>query len=76
MLNWWGVLAPAATPAAIIHKYNTALVAMLREPDVQEALAREGIDRAGGSAAEFGAYLRTELDKWSKVAHETGVKLD
>ena len=76
VLNWWGILAPAATPAAIVTKLNGALVGMLRDADVQDTLAREGIDRAGTSPAEFGAYIRSEIAKWTKVARETGVQLD
>lgn len=76
VINWWGILAPAGTPAAIVTKLNGAMVGMLREADVQETLAREGIDRAGSSAAEFSAYIRSEIAKWTKVAKETGVQLD
>jgi hypothetical protein len=43
---------------------------------VQETLSREGIDRAGTSAGEFTAFIRTEVAKWTKVARETGVQLD
>ena len=76
VINWWGVLAPAATPNAIINKFNGAMVHLLRDADVHDALARENIDRAGSSAAEFGAYIRAEIFKWGKVARETGVQLD
>jgi tripartite-type tricarboxylate transporter receptor subunit TctC len=76
VINWWGVLAPAGTPNAIVTKLNGAMQGMLRDTDVQETLAREGIVRAGSSPGEFGAYIRTEIAKWTKVARETGVKLD
>jgi len=76
VINWWGVLAPAGTPPAIVAKLNGALTGMLRDADVQETLAREGIDRAGTSAAGFGAFIRAEIAKWTKVARETGVQLD
>jgi tripartite-type tricarboxylate transporter receptor subunit TctC len=76
VINWWGVLAPAGTPNAIVAKLNGALVALLRDTDVQESLAREGIDRAGSSASDFTAFIRTEIAKWTKVARETGVQLD
>lgn len=76
VVNWWGVLAPAGTPSAVISKLNGAMVNMLREPDVQATLAREGIERAGSSSADFGAYIRTEIEKWTKVARDTGVQLD
>jgi tripartite-type tricarboxylate transporter receptor subunit TctC len=76
VINWWGVLAPAGTPPAIVAKLNGALAGMLRDADVQETLGREGIDRAGSSAAEFSAFIRTDIAKWTKVARETGVQLD
>lgn len=76
VLNWWGVLAPAGTPNAIVTKLNDAMVSMLRDADVQETLAREGIDRAGSSPGEFSAYIRSEIAKWTRVARETGVQLD
>jgi tripartite-type tricarboxylate transporter receptor subunit TctC len=76
VINWWGVLAPAGTPPAIVAKLNAAMAGMLRDVDVQEALAREGIDRAGSSASEFSTFIRTEIAKWTKVARETGVQLD
>ncbi len=76
VINWWGVLAPANTPGAIITKLNGGMVNMLRDADVQETLAREGIDRAGSTAAEFSAYIRSEIAKWTKVAKEPGVQLD
>ena len=52
------------------------MVNMLGDADVRETLAREGIERAGSSAAAFDAYIRAEIMKWTKVAHATGVKLD
>jgi tripartite-type tricarboxylate transporter receptor subunit TctC len=76
VINWWGILTPAGTPNAIVTKLNGALVGMLRDADVQAMLAREGIDRAGSSPAEFSAFIRTEIAKWTKVARETGVQLD
>jgi tripartite-type tricarboxylate transporter receptor subunit TctC len=76
VLNWWGVLAPAGTPGAIVTKLNSGMVSLLHDADVQETLAREGIERAGSSAGEFGAYIRAEIAKWTKVAKETGILLD
>ena len=71
-----GVLAPAGTPGTVVTKLNGAMVNMLRDADVLDTLAREGIDRAGSSPGEFSAYIRSEIAKWTKVAKETGVQLD
>ena len=76
VLNWWGVLAPAGTPAAIIAKFNGALLGMLRDADVQEVLAREGMEAVGTGPAQFAAYIRAEIAKWAVVARATGVQLD
>ncbi len=76
VINWWGVLAPAGTPNAVITKLNAALVGMLRDVDVEEVLAREDIVRTGSTPAEFSAYIRSEIAKWREIARETGVKLD
>ena len=76
VINWWGVLAPAGTPGTVVTKLNGAMVNMLRDADVLDTLAREGIDRAGSSPGEFSAYIRSEIAKWTKVAKETGVQLD
>lgn len=76
VINWWGILAPAGTPGAIVTKLNAGMVNMLRDADVQETLAREGIDRAGSSVGEFSAYIRAEIAKWTRVAKATGVQLD
>ena len=76
MLNWWGVLAPAGTPAAIVTKMHGALAAMLREADVKEALAREEMDAVGSTPAQFAAYIRAEIAKWTEVVRATGAQLD
>ena len=76
VLNWWGVLAPAGTAPAIVGKLSGAMSAMLGDPDVQRTLSREGIEGAGTSPEQFGAYIKAEIAKWTKVAKETGVRLD
>jgi tripartite-type tricarboxylate transporter receptor subunit TctC len=76
VINWWGILAPAGTPPSVVAKLNGAITGMLRDTDVQETLAREGIDRAGMSSADFSSFIRREIAKWTKVAQETAVRLD
>ena len=49
---------------------------MLHEAGVQETLAREGIERAGTTPEQFGAFIRSEIAKWTTVVRETGVRLD
>jgi tripartite-type tricarboxylate transporter receptor subunit TctC len=76
VLNWWGVLAPFGTPAAIVGKLNGALLDVLRDAEVRKTLEREGIDRAGTTPEQFGAYIRTEIARWTQVVRDSGVQLD
>jgi tripartite-type tricarboxylate transporter receptor subunit TctC len=65
--TWYGVLAPANTPRVVIDKLNRDIVAIVHQPEVRERLSREGADPVGDSPQEFGAYIRSEIAKWSKV---------
>jgi len=72
--NWYGMLAPAGTPKAIVAKLNKEVVAALRNPQTARMIANRGAEAEGSSAEEFGRYLRSEIAKWSKVIKEAGVK--
>lgn len=72
-LNWYGILAPAATPKPVIAKLNRQINDLLRAPDVVESLAKQGADPEGGTSEAFGKYLRSEITKWSKVIKTAGV---
>jgi tripartite-type tricarboxylate transporter receptor subunit TctC len=74
--GWWGLAAPAGTPAAIVARLNDALRALVADPDVRRALDRQGADAVGMSPAEFGTFIRTEATKWSKVAIAAGLKAE
>ncbi|MGZ5174812.1 MAG: Bug family tripartite tricarboxylate transporter substrate binding protein [Burkholderiales bacterium] len=65
--TWYGVLAPANTPRDIVLKLNTDIVGITRQPEVRERLSKEGADPVGSSPQEFGAYIKSEIAKWSKV---------
>ena len=72
--SWWGFLAPAGTPKDIIARLNSDTLKTIRMRDVHEMLMRQGMDPAGSTPAEFDAYLRTEIAKWTKVVQEAGIK--
>jgi tripartite-type tricarboxylate transporter receptor subunit TctC len=74
MNPWFGVLAPAATPAEIIAKLNTELVRVLRSPHVVQQLTPHGVDVVHSSPEEFVAVIRDDLQKWGKVIREAGIK--
>ena len=65
--TWYGVLAPARTPKEIIARLNTEIVAITKQPDVRDRLSKEGADPVGSSPQELGAYIKSEIAKWSKV---------
>ena len=76
VMSWYGMLAPAGTPQAIISRLNGELVKVLRSPDVKERLAAQGADPAGGSPEEFLAFLKEEIAKWGKVVRGAGISAD
>jgi tripartite-type tricarboxylate transporter receptor subunit TctC len=69
---WNGLLAPAATPADIVTRLNRATNDALHSREVQEKLAEQGSEPAGGTPAEFGAFLDSELIKWKKLVEISG----
>lgn len=71
--SWYGLMAPAGTPAEIIARLNTETVNAMRAPDMKERLAAEGADPMVGSAAEFAALLKTDIAKWAKVVKQAGI---
>lgn len=75
-MTWFGVLAPAGTPAPIVAQLNKAINAALQQPDVADKLRSEGGDVLGGSAEQFGQLLRTEVPRWGKIVKDSGASLD
>jgi tripartite-type tricarboxylate transporter receptor subunit TctC len=74
--NWYGLLAPSRTPAAVIGKLHDAVVAALAAPDLRDKLIRSGAVPASTSAAEFGNLMREELGRWGRVVREKNIKGD
>jgi tripartite-type tricarboxylate transporter receptor subunit TctC len=72
--NWYGLLAPARTPAPIVAKLHDAVTAVLAEPDVRDKLIRSGAVPAATSTAEFAQLLRDELERWGRVVREKNIK--
>lgn len=75
--NWYGVFAPAGTPAAIISRLHAEIGKALASPDVKKQLLDLGIiTTASASPAEFGTYIRGETAKWAKIVRAAGIKGD
>ncbi len=73
---WYGILAPARTPEAIVKRMNAELTAVLKSPDIVEKLATQAVEPHPTSPEQFAALIRSELEKWSKVIRASGVKAD
>lgn len=65
--NWYGMLAPAGTPARIITQLNAKIVGILNSPDVVKIIEKQGADPEGSTPQAFGSFLKSEIAKWSKV---------
>jgi tripartite-type tricarboxylate transporter receptor subunit TctC len=72
--NWYGMLAPAKTPRAIINRLNAETVKVLNMPDVKSILFKQGLDAAPSTPEKFGAYIKSESAKWAKVIKASGTK--
>jgi tripartite-type tricarboxylate transporter receptor subunit TctC len=72
--TWYGVLAPARTPRAIVERLHGETVKILGTPDMRERLGAQGFEPAGSTPEEFAAYIKSEIAKWSKVIRTAGIK--
>jgi tripartite-type tricarboxylate transporter receptor subunit TctC len=65
--SWYGLLAPAKTPPAVVQKMNADAVAVLREPDVRQKIENLGLEVVGSSQQEFADFIKAEIAKWGPV---------
>ena len=72
--NWYGLLAPAKTPPAIISKINDAFVKAINDPVVKKKLIESGAIPVADTPAEFGKFFKNEYDRWGKVVRASGMK--
>jgi tripartite-type tricarboxylate transporter receptor subunit TctC len=73
---WFGVLAPAGTPAAVIARLSAELDRIIHEPDTAKELAATGGEPIGGSPASFAGFIHTEIARWIRVAKEAGIRVE
>ena len=72
--NWYGLLAPAKTPPAVIAKLHAAFTAAINDPVVKDRLIKSGATPIANSQAEFGQILKDELARWGRLVREKGIK--
>ena len=73
-IQWFGLLAPAGTPQAIIDRLQAETAKILDTPAMKARLALEGAEPIGNTPAEFSALIKAEMAKWSQVAKAAGIK--
>jgi tripartite-type tricarboxylate transporter receptor subunit TctC len=73
-LSWWGVIAPAGTPPAIVNRMHEELSKALKNPAVSEKLTQQGMDIIGGGPQELDKFLRGEIDRWAQVVRANKIK--
>ena len=72
--NWYGLLAPAKTPPAVIAKLNAAFVAAINDPVVKDKLVKSGAIPVADTPAAFGTFLKDELERWGRVVRDKNIK--
>lgn len=74
--NWYGLVAPAKTPAPIVERLNREVVKVLNMPNIKDQLFRSGLDASPSTQKEFAAYIKSEMAKWAKVVKASGAKAE
>ena len=72
--NWYGLLAPAKTPPAVIAKLNDAFAKAINDPVVKQKLIDSGAVPVADSPEQFGKFLKEELERWGKLVRDKGIK--
>lgn len=73
---WYGVMAPANTPRPIVQRLNAMILKALQEPDSKTRFSQEGAELFASSPDQYRAYLKSELDRWSKLMKSAAVKVE
>ena len=74
--TWYAMFAPAGTPAGIIDRINRDVNELLKEADVRDVLAKQGLEPAGGTPQALGVRVKRELANWTRVVKAAGIKAD
>ena len=76
IVEWFGILAPAATPRAVIFRLNEEFVAAVRSPEIQARLLEQGLEPVATTSDEFRTAIRSDIVKWSKAIKQMGIAAD
>ena len=76
VVNWWGVLFPAGVPRPIVDRFHADMVKVIQDPVVKQKFADLGVEAVSSTPAQFGAFIRTEMDKFGKLIKEANIKVN
>lgn len=76
VINYWGIVAPAGTPANIVTRLNAETQKVLAQPDVRDRLEKEGAELIPGSPAQLGTLIETDLRNWKKLISDLNLQLE
>jgi tripartite-type tricarboxylate transporter receptor subunit TctC len=74
--QWYGVVGPAGIPPALVKQLNESLDTVLRAPDLRDKLSVEAIEPMPMTSEQFGQFIKTDIDRWTKLAKARGIELD
>jgi tripartite-type tricarboxylate transporter receptor subunit TctC len=74
--SWFGLLAPANTPAPVVAKLNASILKALADPDVKKKMAEQGAEPYGEKPEQFAEFIRSETAKWGKIVKQSGATAD
>jgi len=72
--TWWGLLAPAGTPAEAVQKMSGTMGRIAAMPEIKSRFAELGVEAAADTPEQFGAFIRSEIQKFARLAKLAGVK--
>ena len=76
VVNWWGVLFPAGVSKAIVDKFHADMVKVIQDPVVKQKFADLGVEAVSSTPAQFGAFIKAEMDKYTKLIKDANIKVN
>ena len=76
VVNWWGVLFPTGVSRTIVDKFHADMVKVIQDPVVKQKFADLGVEAVSSTPAQFGAFIRTEMDKYARLIKEANIKVN
>jgi len=74
--SWYGLVAPAGTPKAIVGKISTAVARIIGTPDMRDKLATQGVEPYVNGPEAFATLMKSDMAKWAKVIKQSNIKID